>query len=150
MRRRYFTKRIIWGAATCLMLLLAVDAWADRVSVKVPIANVRSGPGTSYDVLWQVEKYHPLSVLSRKDTWCRFRDFEGDQGWISASVLNNDVSVIIQKDHCNIRTGPGTRYKVAFTVDKGVPFRVIKRKNDWIHIQHADGDQGWIYKSLVW
>ncbi|MGD8882880.1 MAG: SH3 domain-containing protein, partial [Desulfobacterales bacterium] len=36
------------------------------------------------------------------------------------------------------------------TVEKGIPFKVLKRENNWIHIEHADGDKGWIHKSLVW
>lgn len=41
-------------------------AAAERLTVKASIANMRSGPGTSYDVLWQVEKYHPFLVVEKK------------------------------------------------------------------------------------
>ncbi|MGA7144470.1 MAG: SH3 domain-containing protein [Desulfobacterales bacterium] len=27
---------------------------------------------------------------------------------------------------------------------------MLNRKGSWIHVQHADGDKGWIYKTLVW
>jgi len=50
----------------------------------------------------------------------------------------------------NIRSGPGTKNKILFSVDKGIPFKILKKKGKWIHIQHADGDKGWIHKSLVW
>lgn len=30
-----------------------------RLAVSANIANIRSGPGTKYDVLWQVEKFSP-------------------------------------------------------------------------------------------
>jgi uncharacterized protein YgiM (DUF1202 family) len=39
---------------------------AERVVVKSSIANMRSGPGTNYEVLWQVEKYHPFLVKEKK------------------------------------------------------------------------------------
>jgi len=35
-------------------------------------------------------------------------------------------------------------------VDSGVPFKVLTRKGNWIQVRHADGDKGWIHKSLVW
>ncbi|MGB5421183.1 MAG: SH3 domain-containing protein, partial [Desulfobacterales bacterium] len=28
--------------------------------------------------------------------------------------------------------------------------KVLEQKGNWIHILHADGDQGWIHDSLVW
>jgi uncharacterized protein YgiM (DUF1202 family) len=42
----------------------------------------------------------------------------------------------------NIRSGSVTKYRILFTVEKGVAFKVLKQKASWIHIQHADGDKG--------
>ncbi len=125
-------------------------ASADRLSISAGIGNVRSGPGTKYDVIWKVEKYHPLSVIEKSKDWYKFQDFEGDEGWIHKSLVGSTKSVITKKDKCNVRSGPGTKTDVVFTVEKGVPFQVLKRKGKWIHIRHADGDKGWIYESLVW
>lgn len=125
-------------------------AAAERLTVTAQVANIRSGPGTKYDILWKVEKYHPLSIIKKSDKWYRFRDFEGDVGWIHKSLIGKISSIITKKEKCNIRSGPGTDNKILFAVEKGIPFKVIKRKRNWINIQHADGDQGWIHKSLVW
>jgi len=35
-------------------------------------------------------------------------------------------------------------------VEKGIPFKVLGHKDNWLHVEHADGDQGWIHASLVW
>jgi SH3-like domain-containing protein len=37
-----------------------------------------------------------------------------------------------------------------FDADKGTPFKVLEKKDRWIKVQHADGDTGWIFSSLVW
>ena len=58
--------------------------------------------------------------------------------------------MITVRDRCNIRSGPGNDFKIVFVAEKGIPFKVVKRKGNWIQVQHADGDKGWIYKSLVW
>jgi hypothetical protein len=42
--------------------------------------------------------------------------------------------VIVKNDKCNVRSGPGTDNDVLFTVDKGVPFRVLEAKGKWLHI----------------
>ena len=123
---------------------------AERLAVISPVANIRSGPGTQYDVLWQAEKYYPILVIEKSDPWYQFRDFEGDKGWVHQSLVGNIETVITKKDLCNIRSEPGTGGKILFTVEKGIPFKVLERKENWLHIEHADGDTGWIHDSLVW
>ena len=122
----------------------------ERLTVAVPKANIRSGPGTHYDIIWQVYKYYPIRVIKKTGSWYRFVDFEGDKGWIYRSLVRKISSVITTKEKCNIRSGPSTKYRVVFTTEKGVAFKVIERRGSWIHVRHADGDEGWIYKSLVW
>ncbi|WDN87359.1 hypothetical protein BuS5_00327 [Desulfosarcina sp. BuS5] len=126
------------------------DIFAERLAVTDSIANIRSGPGTNNVIIWKVEKDHPLEIIEKKGNWYHFRDFEKDEGWIHKSLVGKVKTVITKKDNCNIRTGPGTKYKIIFTVEKGIPFRLLKRQGEWIKIRHADGDQGWIYNGLVW
>lgn len=139
----------------CLLLIFLCcvfvgSAFAERVSVSVPIANIRSGPGKNYEILWNIEKYHPLQIVEKKGVWYKFRDFEDDMAWIHNSLVNKKASVITKKTKCNVRSGPGSKYTIVFTVEKAVPFKVLSKKGNWVEIQHSDGDKGWIHKSLVW
>jgi len=133
-----------------LIMLLAGTASAERLAVSAPVANIRSGPGTSHNVLWKVEKYFPLWVIEKSGEWYHFEDFEGDKGWVHQSLVSKISAVVTKNDACNIRSGPGTDNKIIFTVEKGIPFKVLNREGSWIHIEHADGDKGWIHKSLIW
>lgn len=135
---------------TILLTMHAGIALAERITVKVPTANIRSGPGLQHKILWKVEKYHPLEVIKKVGKWYYFKDFEGDKGWIYEDIVSKLPSVIVIKNKCNIRSGAGTRFEVVFTAEKGVPLKELGRKGDWIHIQHSDGDKGWIYKKLIW
>ena len=126
------------------------SAAAERLSVSANIANIRSGPNTSDPVMWQVEKYQPLNIIQKQGDWYLFEDFEGDRGWIHKSLLSAVKTVVVKSDTCNVRAGPGTDNDIRFTVDRGVPFKVLAEKGDWLHIVHADGDEGWIHKALVW
>jgi SH3-like domain-containing protein len=123
---------------------------AERFAVAADTANVRSGPGLKNDQLWQIEKYHPLLVLEKKEEWVRIKDFEGDEGWVHRSLVEKIDTVIVKVNQCNIRKGPGTQFDILFSVDKGIPFKVLQRKDKWIEVQHADGDRGWILNTLVW
>ncbi len=135
-----------------LLLLQLSCGWAmaQRMAVSVPLANIRSGPGTGHDIIWKVEKYYPVQILKKSGDWYRFQDFEKDEGWIHKSLLQELETVITIAEACNIRNGPGTKSAILFTVGSGIPFKVLVRKGNWLEIQHADGDRGWIHKSLVW
>ena len=131
-------------------MLLAGTASAERLAVSAPVANIRSGPGTNHNVLWKVEKYFPIRIIEQSGEWYHFEDFEGDKGWVHKSLVSKISAVITKNDACNIRSGPGTDSKIIFTVEKGIPFKVLESKGSWIRIEHADGDTGWIHKSLIW
>lgn len=138
-------------AAVMIWIVSPIDAVAaERMAVKSDIANIRSGPSAKSELLWQIEKYHPVLVIEKKGQWYLFKDFEGDQGWVHASLLDKTPTVIVKVRRCNVRSGPDAKYDVVFTVDKGIPFKVLEVKGRWIKVQHADGDKGWIFKSLVW
>ncbi len=135
----------------CMGMWFSQDAWAqERRCITANIANVRSGPGTQYETLWQAEAYYPILIEEKKDSWMRFKDFEGDVGWIHNSLVGDTPSVITVKSNCNVRSGPGPVHPVVFTVERGVPFKVLSHQGDWLEVAHGDGDRGWIYKPLVW
>ncbi len=143
----------VWLVSLLLVAAIfgpASAAEAERVSVQVPLANIRSGPGTDHTILWKVEKFYPLKVVERSGKWYKFTDFEGDEGWIYAPLVGSTDAVVVSRENCNVRSGPSTDTKIKFTADQGVPFKVLERKGKWIHIQHSDGDDGWIYEPLVW
>lgn len=132
------------------LLFGAGVACAQRLAVSADVANIRSGPGTKYDILWKVEKYHPIEVIKKTGKWYYFRDFERDLGWVHQSLVAKIPAVITVMATCNVRSGSGTKNDIVFTVGKGIPFKVLRRKGHWIQVEHADGDGGWIYKTLVW
>jgi SH3-like domain-containing protein len=137
-------------ALLCGSFMFAATAAAERYSVAGDHANIRSGPGTAYEIAWQVRRNYPLFVIEKTGSWCYFRDFEGDKGWIHKSLLHRVPTIISSKSECNIRSGPGTGHRVLFTVDSGISFEVVQHQGNWIQIRHADGDEGWIHRSLIW
>lgn len=153
-RRNRWKPQIGILAAALLGVFCATGvALAERMAVIKDVANVRSGPGASYEVLWQVEKYTPFEILDKDKTgeWLYIKDYEGTIGWVQKGLLSNiDTVVAIPKAECNVRATPGTDGDIAFKAVKGVPFKVMARKGEWLRVQHTDGDEGWIHKNLVW
>jgi SH3-like domain-containing protein len=132
------------------VVLFAGPALAERLTVVVDKANIRSGPGKNYDVLWSVGKYYPVETIKKSGQWYKIRDFEDDEGWVFHTLLGKTPSLIIKAPLVNIRQGPGTKTKVVFQAEKGVSFKRIGTKEPWFKVQHSDGEVGWIHKSLVW
>jgi SH3-like domain-containing protein len=143
-------KGIMIFAIISIFFKPAVVLAEERLSVIAGIANMRSGPKTEENVLWQVEQYHPFIVIEKKGNWYKVKDYENDVAWLHNSLLGKVDSVITIKDKSNVRSKPDAKSSVVFTVNKGVPFKVLERKGVWIKIQHTDGDVGWVQNSLVW
>lgn len=140
-----------WLLIIAAVLGLAGEvAASERMAVKADVANIRAKPDLQADTLWQVEKYYPLLILEKKGSWYRFKDFEGDAGWIHSSLVDDTPTVIVKVNRANIRADAGTQYDLVFDAEKGTPFKVLEKNGRWIKVQHADGDVGWIFNSLVW
>lgn len=150
----YYTKEknVLVISVCCLFVFLfsGIALASERLSVISSVANLRDGAGSKYKVLWQVERYHPFLVINRKEDWCEVKDFEGDTAWVHQTLLGKTDTVISIKSQCNIRSKPDASSDIVLKVERGVPFKVLGRKGDWINIEHADGEVGWIFKNLVW
>lgn len=133
-----------------VVLFLAGQVQAGRLAVSVGKANVRSGPGTDYDILWSVGQYYPVDTLKRSGNWYLIRDFEGDEGWIFHRLLAKIPAVIVKVPLANVRQGPGAKTAILFQAEKGVSFKRLGKHGAWLKVRHADGDIGWIHHSLVW
>ena len=151
-RERSMIRRLAigWILVTLLVIIGSPAVASQRMAVNADTANIRAKPDIHSDTLWQVEKYYPLAILEKKGSWYRFKDFEGDMGWIHESLVDKTPTVIVKVDRANIRADAGTQYDLVFDAERGTPFKVLKKKGRWIKVQHADGDTGWIFNSLVW
>jgi SH3-like domain-containing protein len=141
-------KTMVWVIIGILMT--AGPVLAKRLAVNVNKANIRSGPGKNYEILWSAGKYYPVDTVQKSGDWYKIRDFEDDEGWIFHSLLGNIPAIIVKAPLVNVRQGPGTKTTVLFQAEKGVSFKRLGEKGLWFKVQHADGEIGWVHKSLVW
>ncbi len=135
---------------TLALLLSTTCLAADYVSVKKDGVNIRSGPSTKNAILWEVFEGFPLKVLDTKGEWTQVVDFEGDKGWIYASLLNKESTVIVKVDTANMRSGPAKENSIIATVKKGVVFKPVDKKGNWIKVSYKGDISGWMYNTLLW
>jgi len=141
-------KRIL--LATLIVILTATVVHARMVSVAGRKINMRSGPGATYAVLWQLGQGYPLQVIETKGKWLKVTDFEGDVGWVHNNLLGREPHLIVKKERIDIRNGPGENYKITGKANYGVVFRTLTRKKGWVKIKHEDGLEGWVQRDLLW
>lgn len=58
--------------------------------------------------------------------------------------------VSLKPDEVNVRTGPGTRYPIAWVYHRaGMPVEIIEEYDLWRRIRDAEGTTGWVHKTML-
>ncbi len=154
MTRTNHTQKIVTVVASCLMALATPTAMAQpakqMVSVKGRMLNMRSGPSTNTEVLWELQRGYPLQVVQRKNRWIRVKDFEGDSGWVAASLTDRTPHHIVKVRNANLRSGPGTQHPIVGKADYGDLLRTRDKRGGWVRVERTQGKSGWIAGKLLW
>ena len=141
------------------LIILAQTFWgftpqnSEALCIKNERANLRKGPGTKHEKLWEVFKYMPFKQLGVKGAWKRIQDVDGDIYWVHGPLTTQKYKcAVIKNNKTNLRSGPGTKFpKVSWAPqDKFFSMKVLKIKKNWVHIEDSSGDKAWIYRPLVW
>jgi uncharacterized protein YgiM (DUF1202 family) len=148
------TRQTIGTTILCLAALTtttaATAATQQMVSVKGSTLNMRSGPGTHTEVLWELKRGYPLKVIARKGRWLQVSDFESDRGWVARSLTGNTPHHVVKSRVANMRSGPGTQHRILGTVEYGEVLRTREKRTDWVKVERDSGKIGWIARRLLW
>jgi SH3-like domain-containing protein len=151
-------RRITWIALIALIAAWPSGTWAagiKMVSVAGEKINLRKGPSTSYPIMWELGKGFPLQVIGYKGSWVKVKDFENDVGWVYKNLVDRKPHLVVKVNknsnaRINIRSGPGTDYKIVGKAEYGVVFETLQRTDSWVKVRHETGLTGWIRRSLLW
>ncbi len=141
-----------------MLLLVSAPVFAQKyASINAKKANIRTCPGTKCAIKWYAWKYTPVIMVKTNDTkdWVLVKDFEGFNGWVSASLLSPAGGMAATVD-LNVRKGPGASNEVVCTVEKGYPFKYLSKKGGWIQVQDDPAKKsegvckGWVYAKNLW
>jgi len=150
-----FKNYIIISIILVVFFLSPFTALARMVSVSGEDVNLRSGPGTKYAVKWKYGSGLPLKVLKQQGSWIKVEDFEKDTGWLHKDLVSRTGHMIVKVNKnknkkINIRSGPGTNYKIVGKAYYGVVFQTIKQQKGWAQVKHESGVTGWVKRTLLW
>lgn len=134
----------------CLGLAPMLALAQTMVSVDRPEINMRAGPGTQHEVMWQLARGYPLQVIRTQGDWIQVQDFENDQGWVSRSLTARKPHHIVKSKVANLRNGPGTNHRVLGRLDYGDVLQTLGRQGDWVRVRTGAGQTGWVARNLLW
>jgi SH3-like domain-containing protein len=138
-------------AAIALGLAALAPAWAqEMLSISGSTVNLRKGPDTQAEVLWEVKKGYPMRVLERQARWAKVQDFEGDEGWVATSLTGKTPHHVVKSRVANVRTTPSTEGALVSKLDYGAVVQTLERQPDWVKVRLANGKTGWVANSLLW
>ncbi|HII4440238.1 TPA: SH3 domain-containing protein [Clostridium perfringens] len=117
--------------------------------VKVNSAlNMRSGPGSNYEVIGTLRNNDKVEIIKEVDGWYEIK-FNGKVGYASKSYItivnegsNNGTESEIKEGtvygvstNLNVRTGPGTSYQVIGYLLSGDKVKILGEENGWYKVQ---------------
>ncbi len=125
-------------------------------------ANVRSGPGTEYEVIDSVLEGEELRTTGAVDGWYRV-EYGSTTGYISETLLDviREPEIFQEKEpeqeetfwieiqgKANIRTGPGTQYDILGAVEEGDYLEATGQEGSW-YIIRFNGQTGYVSANLA-
>lgn len=135
--------------------------------------NVRSGPGSEYDILTKLPRGESIIALTRvesqdKGFWMKIRTGYLE-GWVNEKLVSRDKSDAINKQpftpmvdeivyyvntkNLNVRSGPGPEYSVITKLSQGSPVRSLEKTESkdggfWMKIR-TGSLEGWVNEKLL-
>ena len=131
-------------------------------------ANVRSGPGTVYNVVAVATNGQQVALLGRNadSSWVQIRLGNGTVGWINSSLVQPNVPIgslpvvgdapatpgaVVNVGALNVRYGPGTGFGVITVVLRGQTVALVGRNSaaSWVQVRLPSGTVGWVNANYV-
>lgn len=139
-------------SASLLVFALPCPALAGKAKVKDSVVNIRSGPGTSYDIIGNVYKDTEVETGQTLNGWTEVQ-FKNISGWIKSDLLaftssQPALSFKVTAGSANLRTGPGTNYSLAGQALKGEVFPILEELDGWYRIRDKNGNTAYIASFL--
>ena len=59
------------------------------------------------------------------------------------------IEVGVKDAYIDLHTGPGRGFPVTISVQRGVTIELLRQRTDWIEVQTARGQRGWVHRSQL-
>jgi len=120
--------------------------------------NIRAGADSNSPVIAKAEKGATLRILGNLGSWYQVLLPNGAVGYASSAYIrlagvptpNESYGVVATESTLlNIRTGPGEKYQVIGTAQKGITLRILGKEGSWYKIQDGNGLVGYAKSNYM-
>ena len=120
------------------------------VSQRADKAYLREGPTYAHKVLWVYRhRGYPFAVIAEFDIWRRIQAPDGTVGWMAASMLTDQRTIVVTGKGRVPLTANADGGKVAAFADPGAVASLKSCALQACRI-HGENVDGWIAKSRIW
>ena len=151
-------KSSILGALFFVVMLIAsaiasAGALGGGVVIDEDSLNIRTGPGTNYNIITSLPFGYIIGIEEEHDGWYRVSDGRLN-GWCAANriVQYNYVKRhgYINAPDSNMRSGPGSNGELLGVFNNGERVYAIGEANGWYFVMRSAAEQeGWVYGGYV-
>jgi len=151
-RSLHIFKNLALTLTLAVILLGATVNYAQAAQgvINYDVVNVRSGPGTNYQIAGTILKDSKVTILQTQGDW-RQVSFGNNTGWIAGQYIDTVGigQLVITGDWANLRSAPGTNYMAVGKANKGEVFTLLSKEGDWYHILTASGSEAYVVGYLA-
>ncbi|MEZ7892157.1 MAG: SH3 domain-containing protein [Candidatus Wallbacteria bacterium] len=121
--------------------------------------NVRSGPGTNYDVIGKLYNGNNVDILEESGGWYKI-NYNGQTGWICGKYVSTGAAAasvspsklgsvsVSGSSYLNVRSGPGTDNSVIGKLYSGDSVTILEESGGWYKINY-NGQEAWVCGKYV-
>lgn len=164
--RRKILRTVFLSAVLCAVLPLSA-AFAETATVNASDVNVRSGPGTEYEIIDCLARDTEVTVTDRSNGSWYAVSFDGQDGFMSSRYLtiaeeeapeleqpeentgSGSTNGSVNAMYVNFRSSPSTENSsVLGQYNKGKAVLIEGYVGDWVKLT-IDGRSGYMFRSYV-
>lgn len=153
MPARISRRRLVQSAGSTIALVALAPLQAGAVNgtalVTTDVLRIRSGPGTTYEILGRTYKGETLTVLDGPSNGFYQIRRDGLDGWVSGDYValspdsSSNPGTAAVTTNLNLRTGPATSFAVLAVMPGGTTVTVVSGPSSgWYQVTYQ-GQTGW-------
>ena len=120
------------------------------VSLSAGEANLRTGPGERYPILWVfVRRGTPLEVTAEYGAWRRVRDIDGTIGWMHSALLSGTRTGVVSGSLRTFYAEPNISSAAVLRAETGVMGTIESCREGWCQMD-VRGITGWLPQEHFW
>jgi len=128
-----------------------------NVVVTGSVANLRSGPSTSYALVGTASNGQTFAWIKTVSGWYQVILPTGKTAYIysglaklsETTVPDNPNTVVVTGPLVNLRSGPATSYDIVSTATKDQSLPLVKTVSGWYEVVLPAGEHAFIYSTLA-